>query len=223
MANPNATAKEGTIPFTHDGETFQTYYKVFGDIETRTKPPLVVLHGGPGLIHNYLVPFSDLTVNLSIPVILYDQIGNGKSTHLRDKPSSFWTIDLFIAELVNLIKYFDIEDAFDLAGHSWGGILCTEYAVRYDSPPGLKHIILTDSLASIAKWMQSTIQLLQAFPQDVQDGVKVGMREPAKYYDALKKFHAIHGCTVSPVPAEHKYTLDMVFAEEGDATVASAP
>ena len=222
MANPNAPMKEGVIPFIRDGETFETYYKIFGDLEHRTKPPLIVLHGGPGLVHNYLVPFSDLAVNASIPIILYDQIGNGKSTHLRDKPPTFWTIDLFVDELQNVITHLGVADAFDLGGHSWGGILAAEYALRR-KPASLRHLILTDSLASIQKWMQSTMQLLQAFPKEVQDGVKGGMKEPAKYYAALKKFHAVHGCTVVPVPADHTYTLDMVFSEKGDPTVASAP
>lgn len=222
MANATAPVKEGLIPFSFEGESFQTYYKVFGDVEKRTRPPLIVLHGGPGLVHNYLVPFSDLTVDASIPVILYDQIGNGKSTHLANKPLTFWTLDLFIAELENLIQYFGLQDAFDVAGHSWGGILGAEYAVRRQ-PPGLKHLVLTDSLASFTKWIQSTLQLLQAFPQDVQEGIMVGMKEPERYYEALKRFHAVHGCTVVPVPPEHSYTLDMVFGKNGDATVASAP
>lgn len=222
MANAKAPVKEGIIPFIHENENFQTYYKIFGDLEHRTKPPLIVLHGGPGLVHNYLVPFSDLTVEASIPVILYDQLGNGKSTHLHDRPPTFWTIDLFIAELENLIRHFGVQDAFDVAGHSWGGILGAEFAVRRN-PRGLKHLVLTNSLASFAKWIQSTMQLLQAFPRDVQEGVMAGMKETERYYAALQRFHAVHGCTLKPVPLEHSYTLDMVFSAEGDATVASSP
>ncbi|KAJ3553646.1 hypothetical protein NM688_g3496 [Phlebia brevispora] len=172
--------------------------RLFGTIENSTKPPIILLHGGPGLVHNYLVPFSDLTVNASVPVILYDQLGNGESTHLRQKPPTFWTIDLFIDELENLIRHFGIQDAFDIAGHSWG----------WDP---------------WRRWMQSTMQLLQGFPEDVQEGMKVGMKEPERYYAALKRFHAVHGCTLRPVPLEHTYTLDMVFSKDGDPTVASSP
>jgi len=45
-------------------------------------------------------PLKDL-VNNSRPVILYDQIGNGRSIRLPGKPTSFWSIDLFVAELEN--------------------------------------------------------------------------------------------------------------------------
>ena len=48
-----------------------TYYQVFGG---RIGDPLVVLHGGPGLVHDYLFPFVGLADEYEIPVILYDQL-----------------------------------------------------------------------------------------------------------------------------------------------------
>lgn len=223
MANPSVTTvKSGTISFTYDGETFDTYYVVFGDLERRTKDPLVVLHGGPGLVHDYLVPFSDLTAAADIPVILYDQIGNGRSTHLRDKPSEFWKIDLFIEELANLLSHFGIQDGFSLAGHSWGGILAAEYEVQ-KQPKGLKKLILTNSLASIALWMKSNMQLLQTFPKEVQEGVIGGMKNPEKYEAALRELHRVHGCILNPQPEEFVSTLSQVFSKDGDPTVAHAP
>ncbi|KAG6816123.1 hypothetical protein H0H87_008473 [Tephrocybe sp. NHM501043] len=189
---------DGKIDFVFQGETYQTYYKVIGDIKTSSnRTPLVVLHGGPGLCHNYLAPFSDLATKHDIPVIFYDQLGNGLSTHLRDKDPAFWTIDLFINELENLLKHFGIQDAFDIAGHSWGGILASEFEARRQ-PVGLKRLILSDSLAAYSLWIQSNIQLLQAFPASVQEGIMAGMKEPAKFYSALLKFHAVHGCVTKP-------------------------
>ncbi|KAF8960222.1 proline iminopeptidase [Flammula alnicola] len=213
---------EGTIPFPYKGETFQTYYKVFGDFKNRERTPLVVLHGGPGLSHDYLVPFADLTAKFSIPVILYDQLGNARSTHLKDKPPTFWTVDLFMDELSNLLQHFSIQDSFDLVGHSWGGVLAAEFAVQ-KQPTGLKHLILTNSLAASSLWNKSNMQLLQGFPQDVQEGIAAGMKDPAKFSAALEKYYAVHGCTVNPFPKEYTATLDTLFGPNGDLTVASAP
>ena len=78
MANPGPLSKEGTIPFAFGDDTYQTWYKIYGELGSRR--PLVVVHGGPGISHDYLVPHSDLNVNASIPIILYDQIGNARST-----------------------------------------------------------------------------------------------------------------------------------------------
>ncbi|GJJ10662.1 hypothetical protein Clacol_004889 [Clathrus columnatus] len=216
------TFTEGHIPFAYNGETFQTYYKLYGTLEGRTRDPLVILHGGPGLIHRYLLPYADLYKTHNIPVILYDQIGNGQSTHLKEKPPTFWILDLFMDELDNLLEHFKIRDSFNLLGHSWGGVMGSEYAVTRQ-PPGLKHIILANSLASIALWIQSTMQLLQAFPPEVLEGIKVGMKDPAVYYEALKIFHAKHGCIVKPTPREVVETFEAVFGPEGDTTVSASP
>ncbi|OCH93657.1 proline iminopeptidase [Obba rivulosa] len=190
--------KDGVIPFTYQGETFQTYFKIFSGLENRTHILVVCLHGEPGLSHDYLLPLGDLA-SKGIPIILYDQIGNARSTHLRDRPQTFWTIDLFIDELVNLLAHFGISDAFDLIRHSWGGVLATEFELHLN------------------------MQLMQAMPPEVQSGLQRGMKETKKYEAALKFFHAKHGCTVKPFPAEVKYSLDQIFGQDGDAAVASAP
>lgn len=211
---------EGTIPFVYQGETHQTWYKIFGDLTASTRTPLVALHGGPGLSHDYLVSLGDLT-NSGVPVILYDQIGNGHSTHLRDKPKSFWTIDLFIDELVNLLTHFKIIDKFDIIGHSWGGMLGTEFEVRRQ-PAGLQRLILTNSLASMSLWNESNVLLRKNFPKDVQEGLEAGMSDPKRYTEALLKFHAVHGCTIKPTLKEYLYSLERVFGPDGDPTVVGA-
>ena len=57
----------------------------------------------------------------SIPVVFYDQIGNGASSHCPGVPPDFWTPELFMDELDNLLKSLGIYDDFDLLGQSWGG------------------------------------------------------------------------------------------------------
>lgn len=218
-ATPTA---EGTVPFTYDGETFETYYKVFGDLSDRTRTPLIGLHGGPGLVHNYLVPLADLTAASGTPVVLYDQLGNGRSMHVRDKPPTFWTVELFVAELQNLLTHLGAQDAFDLLGHSWGGVLGAEFAVR-TQPAGLKHLVLSNSLASFELWIQSVGGLLQSFPPEVQAGIGGAMSDTKKYREAILALHAVHGCTVKPPPEEYFYSLDASIGEGGDPTVAHAP
>jgi hypothetical protein len=40
----------GTVPFTIGEETFETWYRIFGDLAASTQPPVLVLHGGPGTL-----------------------------------------------------------------------------------------------------------------------------------------------------------------------------
>ena len=210
--------KEGTIPFSVEGNTYQTWYKVFGDLNNRVSPPLVVLHGGPGLSHDYLIPIGD--ISSSRPVIFYDQIGNGRSSHIHDKEKSFWRIDLFIDELVNLLEHFNIKEEFDLVGHSWGGMLGLEFEIRR-KPAGLRRLVLSNSLASMEMWNKSNAQLVKAFPTWVQEGVAIGMKDLKASAPAMKEFRTKHGCRVSPLPEEYVYTLDQLFSvDKGDPTVA---
>ncbi|KAF8172898.1 proline iminopeptidase [Pholiota molesta] len=216
-------SQEGTIPFSVGGNIYATWYRVFGDLKNRTSPPLIVLHGGPGLSHDYLLPISDISP--SRPVIFYDQLGNARSTHVHDKVNlkAFWTIELFLDELGNLLRHFGILQAeFDLIGHSWGGMLALEFEIRR-RPAGLRRLVLTNSLAAMAMWNQSNAQLVEAFPGWVQEGMAIGMKDLKASATAMKEFRTRHGCRVIPFPDEYVYTLDQLFSvEKGDPTVAAA-
>ena len=109
-------------------------------------------------------------------------------------------MDLFIDELINPLSNFNIQDGFDLAGQSWGGILASEFEVRRQ-PAGLKHLIITSSLAESSLWNQSNGKLMQAraFSGDVKRGLG-GMKEPERFFPALKEFHSVHGCVTRLFP-----------------------
>ncbi len=161
---------EGEVEFHVDGidKPCKTWYKVFGDLKTSQNRPLVVLHGGPGVVHKYLLSLADLVGTHSIPVVLYDQLGNGNSTHLPEKngDTSFWTDDLFINQLEHLLQHLGIWDSFDLLGHSWGGMLGARFATRH--PAGLKRLIVANSPASMHLWVEAANRLRLQLPEEVQ-------------------------------------------------------
>lgn len=109
------------------------------------KTPLICLHGGPGVPHNYLLPIAHMYADYGIPAVMYDQIGCAESTHFRDKKGDheFWTPQLFMAELDDLKTHVGI-GAFDLLGQSWGGMLAGQYAIE-KQPKGLRELIIADS------------------------------------------------------------------------------
>ncbi|KAF3022493.1 hypothetical protein E8E14_010999 [Neopestalotiopsis sp. 37M] len=171
-------SSEGFIPFDIPGKSDtpgETYYKVFGDLSSGATP-LVVLHGGPGGAHEYLLPFAKLWPEYGIPVIFYDQIGCGRSTHLRDMAGNkeFWVESLFVAELNNLVDHFKLHDGpgFHLLGQSWGGLLATAFAAS--QPRGLKRLVLASSLASIELSIKSIWLCKEALPTDVQKVIDEG-------------------------------------------------
>lgn len=76
---------EGTVDF----RDWKTWYRITGDLRSGIAP-LVAAHGGPDGTHDYLLTIADISRS-GRPVIHYDQIGNGRSTHLRDKGADFWS------------------------------------------------------------------------------------------------------------------------------------
>ncbi|KAL0578387.1 hypothetical protein V5O48_003608 [Marasmius crinis-equi] len=184
------------------GKPCKTWYTVYGD-HTKSRP-LVALHGGPGASHDYLNTLSSLKRTHGIPVVLYDQVGNGKSTHLPEKAgdTSFWTVDLFLKELDNLLSHFGIQDDYDLLGHSWGGMLAACHAVR--RPAGLKHLIIASSPASMELWVLAQNELRTKLDPRVQEILtkheEAGTTKSKEYEDAVDVFYKRHLCTMDPWP-----------------------
>ena len=211
---------EAYAPFVYQGETFQTYYKIFGDLTGHAVVPLIVVHGGPGLSHDYLLPHADLAAHR--PVVFYDQIGNGRSTRLPDKPREFWTIDLFLDEFDSLVAHLGIQDAYHIVGHSWGGMMAAELVVRRH-PASLKRLVVTNSPAAIDLWNKSLQQILGTFPKEVQDPVVKGeSADPDGFFAAMLKVYAVHGLRIQPFPDEFLKTFGYQYGSNADKTVSNA-
>lgn len=160
------------------GKPSTTWYKVVGDLDKSSTPALIVLHGGPGAGHEYLAPFTDLYKQYGIPIVFYDQIGCGRSTHFQEKirDDSFWTVDLFIAELDNLVDHLALrERGFFVAGQSWGGMLAGSYASR--RPHGLKKLIVAGAPASFPLFVEYGKKLRAALPTDIREILEAGDRD----------------------------------------------
>jgi proline-specific peptidase len=209
----------GFAPFSYQGGAYKTWYTVYGNLKSN-QVPLVVLHGGPGLSHDYMLALADVS-KYSIPVILYDQVGNGRSTHIHNKPATFWTIDLFIDELESLLKHLKIEKAFNLYGHSWGGMLAAELCVRRQ-PAGLRHLIIANSLTSMTLWNKSVVERTATMPKDVQDKIAGGPGNLAAYVEGMLALYAEYACRTKPMQQELLDSLDWLYGENGERTVTEA-
>ncbi len=89
-------------------------------------PPVVVLHGGPGAHHDYLLPGFDALAD-GRELIYYDQRGGGRSPVARDVPVG-WTEQ--VADLEALREEWGL-DRLTIAGYSWGGLLALLYALEH--------------------------------------------------------------------------------------------
>ncbi|KAI1423432.1 proline-specific peptidase [Xylaria sp. FL1777] len=198
---------EGIAQFNVNGVSFpcETWYKVVGDLESDAIP-LIVVHGGPGACHEYLLPLTDLAS--SMPLVFYDQIGNGRSTHLPDKAGDevFWSSSLFIDELENLLRHLGLtERPINVYGHSWGGMFTAEWAAS-PRAANLHRFVIASSLASMDVWRVGITALRKQLPQDVQEVLDRAEEtlefESPEYEAAVEVFYKKHLSLARPWPAK---------------------
>ncbi|KAM7219596.1 Alpha/Beta hydrolase fold [Rhypophila decipiens] len=178
ITNTSTPITEGFAPYhvTNAGKPCQTWYKIVGSLDSCPFPPLVCLHGGPGGDHRPMVePFMPLWDKLGIPLIFYDQLGAGNSTHLPEKngDTAFWSLELFLDELRNLVSHLGLEkrqDGFSLFGQSWGGMLACAYAAT--CPRGLAKVINSSGPSSMPLYMEGVRELIKGLPLDVQKAIE---------------------------------------------------
>ena len=208
----NTTVTDGSLVF---GE-WTTWYRVTGDLASG-RTPLVVAHGGPGCTHDYVVSIAAIA-ETGRPVVHYDQIGAGRSTRLPERGADFWTVQLFLDELDNLLGSLGIADDYFLLGQSWGGMLGAEHAVR--RPTGLRGLVISNSPASMALWRSEAIRLRSLMAPELaatldRHEANATTSDP-EYLAAEQAYYDEHVCRVVPNPPELMMTKS--FMEE-DSTV----
>ncbi|KAI0724653.1 Alpha/Beta hydrolase protein [Fomitopsis betulina] len=177
----------GKIPFPFKGETYSTWYKVVGDLKSGARP-IVTLHGGPGFSHHYMLPNAELARRLG-----------GKGSGKKE----FWTMEVFMDELDNLLRHLGIEGEFDLLGHSWGAFLGVHYASNR-VPHGLRRLILAEGTCAMELWIKGTDALRPMLPEDVQRVLKEheekGTTDNKEYQEAMELWFSKHICKLNPMP-----------------------
>jgi L-proline amide hydrolase len=190
--------REGVVPF----RGHQTWFRVTGG-QDASLPPLVVLHGGPGALHDYTLRFAHLA-SPQRAVVHYDQIGCGRSTHLPKAAPEFWSVELFLAELEVVLAHLGIAGSYHLLGQSWGGMLGAEHAIR--QPTGLRGLVIANSPPSMALWVQEANRLRADLPEAVQATLlrheADGTTDAPEYEAATMAFYARHVCRIQPFPPE---------------------
>ena len=107
---------------------------------------VLLLHGGPGFNHDYFDCFESFLPEAGIEMYYYDQLGCGNS----DKPddSSLWNLERYLEEVEEVRQGLGLTD-FVLLGHSWGGMLAIEYALKHQESGHLRGLVISNMVASI--------------------------------------------------------------------------
>jgi L-proline amide hydrolase len=187
-------SKEGKLSF----KGHNTWYKIVGDKEEPGKLPLLCLHGGPGVPHDYLESLEAMS-STGRRVIFYDQLGCGNSDHVDDP--SMWTVQLFVEEVDAVRKALGLEH-LHILGQSWGGMLLMEYMLT--QPKGVASITIASSPSSMNMWVAEANRLRTELPEDVQEALTkhegANTTDSQEYQDAMKVFYDRYVCRVVPNP-----------------------
>lgn len=133
---------------------FTVWTKRVGNNPTKK---VLLLHGGPGATHEYFECFDSYLPQEGVEYYYYDQLGSAYSDNPND--SSLWTIERYVEEVETVRKALGLDsNNFYLLGHSWGGILAIEYALKYQQ--NLKGLIISNMMASIPAYVKYANEVL---------------------------------------------------------------
>jgi proline iminopeptidase len=179
------------IPITTPRGTFNVWTKRVGN-NPRIK--LLLLHGGPGATHEYFEAFDSYLPAAGIEYYYYDQLGSFYS----DQPDApdLWSIPRSVEEVEQVRQALGLDrENFYLLGHSWGGILALEYALKYQQH--LKGLIISNMMASIPAYNEYASKVLMpAMDQkglaEIKQLEAAGKYSDPRYMDLLMQHHYIY-------------------------------
>lgn len=188
------------IPIETPVGKFRVWTKRFGN---NPKIKVLLLHGGPAGTHEFFECFESFFPKEGIEFYEYDQLGSFFSDQPKD--SSLWTTARFVEEVEQVRKALGLnKDNFYLLGHSWGGILATEYALKYQN--NLKGLIISNMMSSCPAYGKYAEDVLaKQMDQKVLDTIRAiearGDFSNPKYMELLMpNFYQQHLCRLSPWP-----------------------
>lgn len=155
------------IPIETPKGKFNIWTKRFGN---NPKVKILLLNGGPGATHEYFECFENFLPPEGIEFIYYDQLGCGNSDNPND--TSIWDLSRYVEELEQVRKALNLnkENCY-LLGHSWGGILAMEYALKYQA--NIKCLIISNMMSSCPDYGKYADEVLaKQMDQKVLDTIR---------------------------------------------------
>ena len=180
-------------PFLQQGEGFveveggKIWYGIMGDGDNT---PLLCLHGGPGGTSKSYYNLSEISKER--PVILFDQLGTGRSDHHQD--TTLLKVEMFVKQVKAIKSELKLND-FYLLGSSWGAALALEYYTHH--PEGIKGIIFNSPYFSTPIWTEDAAKLVAGLPDSIQTAIHMAERDSVfdtdSYIAANSFFASKHG------------------------------
>lgn len=184
--------REGLLPVPGG----RVFYRIIG--QDAPGVPLLVLHGGPGIPHDYLEPLGALASKR--PVVFYDQLGCGGS----DRPDdlSLSALPRFVEELAAVRRGLGLERVH-LLGQSWGCMLAVEYMLEM-RPSGVLGLVLCGPCLDSRRFALDQRVHLEHMPPAAREAIRAaeesGDFSSPGYQAAIMEYYKKHVCRLDPWP-----------------------
>ena len=133
--------------------------------------PLMVVHGGPGASHDYLLPHL-LPLARHNRLVFIDERGSGKSEKLEDPKG--YTVENMVEDVEDVRTVLGL-GKINLLGHSYGGVLAQAYALKYQA--NLQHLVLCSTFHSTKALNAVFVQMKAKMPADLRARIEKAERD----------------------------------------------
>jgi proline iminopeptidase len=172
----------------------RVWYRIAGE---GTGIPLMLMHGGPGVPHDYLEPLEALGDER--PVVFYDQLGCGRSDQPDDP--SLWRLERFVTEAAQVRAALGLRRVHIL-GQSWGTILAAEYLLG--RPAGVRSVVMANPCLSVPRYLEDMKRLCADLPLGAREAIAYadvhGGEDTPEYQIATFAFYRRHVCRLQTWP-----------------------
>lgn len=179
------------IPIRTAKGTFNVWTKRVGN-NPRIK--VLLLHGGPGVTHEYFEVMDSFFPGAGFEYYYYDQLGSFYSDQPKDP--ELWELPRFVEEVEQVRQALGLnKDNFYLLGTSWGGMLGIEYALKYQQ--NLKGLVISNMMSSIPAYNDYAKNVIMPAMDpkalaEIQKLEASGDTQNPRYMELLLANHYVH-------------------------------
>lgn len=175
---------------------YELFYRRFGEGDE----VLLVVHGGPGAPHDYLLPLARHGSS-DVSVYFYDQFGVGRSNTPAPGDFDRYTIDHYREEIEAVRRELD-PDCLHIYGQSSGGVVAQEYILEH--PDHVDSLMLSSTFADTKSAYDSIRSKLEELPTENRETIHELEAKRAfdssEYEAALGMVYGQHMCRMETFP-----------------------
>lgn len=189
----------GTVQMVKLKEGYQVYTRTVGK-----GIPILLLHGGPGANHTCFTIFEKYVDLDRFSLVYYDQLGSLNSDQIADE--ALLSLPRYVDEVEQVRAALGLEK-FILLGHSWGGILCMEYALKYEKEGHMLGMVISNMVDSGAVYQEYLEKVRERVltEEELDYARKIeaeGRDDDPRYRELIDgKLNSFSLCRLDPPPA----------------------